>query len=261
LLIASLLCCGFGEADLGAVASRKEAVRRMQAGDLAGADQILQKALGNDPTDPQLHFELANLYPLRHDETKKVSEKKRKRKKEARGDIRLLEQAARELEQAVMLQPNFIAAHYNLGVVYKRQGRYVEARNEFREVLKIDPSQISAHMQIGAVYEEQGFFDAAEDSYRKALESRYDDSIHGAIEDLDIARREAHERAQREAARRMTYFREGFDFTPGSRARGYMDERFDAAEAQAGFAQAIPYLGTMLFDQFMNVWDSVTDGE
>ena len=152
-----------------------------------------------------------------------------------------------------MLQPDFLAARYNLGVVYKRLGRFEEAREEFKHVLELDPNSVNAQMQIGSVYEEQGFFDEAKDAYRRAWEMDYGNpGIKAALEDLDHHAEVAHRQmlAQTEPLG-FSQFRNRFDYSPNSHASQIQSDRQTEADAGQGIQQAVPYLATLLVQQLM----------
>lgn len=140
----------------------QQALTAIQEEELDEAEQHFKEALLLEPMNAEYRFELANLYALRRDEFDRTGDHE--------GAQQKLEASAQELKQAVMAKPDFLPAHFNLGIVNKNLGRYEEARKEFKEVLRIDPSQTPAMLQIGATYEEQGFYDDAETIYQDLLE-------------------------------------------------------------------------------------------
>ncbi len=71
--------------------------------------------------DARAHFNLGSAYYAAHD----------------------LDNAFREFEQAVSLQPGLEHAHYYLGVIYKVRGDREKARKEFETVLNS-----TAHMML-----------------------------------------------------------------------------------------------------------------
>jgi tetratricopeptide (TPR) repeat protein len=71
--------------------------------------------------DARAHFNLGSAYYAAHD----------------------LDNAFREFEQAVSLQPGLDHAHYYLGAIYKLRGDRENARKEFERVLNS-----SAHMML-----------------------------------------------------------------------------------------------------------------
>jgi len=222
-----------------------EAVRLRGLGDIAAADRHLKKALDLEPSNAVYHFELANLYALRYDNSAAI--------KKRNADIGMLELAARELEQALMLDPEYLPARYNLGVVYKRQSKYEQARQKFKEVLKRDPQQTGALMQIGAVYEEQGFFDEAKTAYQEAKELDFaNPEIQAALEDLKLRKEEYEKNAAfNNSFDNMNQVMHGVRFSPDSLIEQRRRQGQLGAQSGGGMAQALPFLGSWLFQQFM----------
>jgi tetratricopeptide (TPR) repeat protein len=66
-----------------------------------------------------------------------------------------LEAAAKLLEEAVGLAPNFFHAHNNLGVVYQSLKRYPEAEREFKRSREISPKSDRPLINLGGLYIEQ----------------------------------------------------------------------------------------------------------
>ncbi len=66
-----------------------------------------------DSDDARSHFNLGSAYYVAHD----------------------LDNAAREFDRALSLQPNLDHAHYYLGVIFKARGDRENARKEFEKVL------------------------------------------------------------------------------------------------------------------------------
>jgi cytochrome c-type biogenesis protein CcmH/NrfG len=54
-----------------------------------------------------------------------------------RGD---LGSAGAEFAEAIRVDPQFAAAHYNLGITLRQQQKAQEAAQEFQKVLSIDPN-------------------------------------------------------------------------------------------------------------------------
>jgi tetratricopeptide (TPR) repeat protein len=201
------------------------------------SERQFKKALEWDPANAEFHFELASVYALQHDALKDSGA-------EDEEVARAMTNASRELQQSVMIKPDYLAAHYNLGVVYKKQKRFEDARKEFRRVLEIDPNQYAALMQIGATYEDQGFYDDAESIYLEAQEKNYSNpDIRNAL--LDLRRR----REQGELNARPQLPLAGLSALRGG---SLYDQTRNQSEVQnASVAQAIPYLSSWLAQQFM----------
>jgi tetratricopeptide (TPR) repeat protein len=223
----------------------REALLLQQTGRLHEAESKLRRAIALDPSNADYHFDLANVLALRYDA---LSETARRHT-----GWHLLGQAGRELEQAVMYRPDFLAARFNLGVVYKRLGFYEKAREVFREVLRKEPRQVNALLQIGATYEEQGFFEEAKTVYLEARELAYTDpGIQAAIEEMAARARQPPERVSDDIFSRQG-FAGGFPYSEGSQAENFYRSTYSARAADQNIQQVLPYLGAWLYEQFMKV--------
>jgi len=78
--------------------------------------------------------------------------------------------AARELEKAVALDPDFAEAHENLGALYIKLGRPAEAEPHSRRAIELNPSSSFAHSDLSEVQLQAGDLEAAERSARRALQ-------------------------------------------------------------------------------------------
>lgn len=221
-----------------------EAITLREQGALSKAESILKALLAQDPSLPEYHYELANVYASQYD----------RHSGRANDPVahRILVQAAGELEQAAMIDPTFVAAQYNLGIVYKKLGEYEKAREQFKKVLVLDPDSVAARMQIGAIYEEQGFFDEARDAYLEAKEFDFGNpDIQSALADLEAAEDEFHLRQESARARELAFPRRDFRFSAFSHASDYEMERRQQIQSRGGAVQAVPYLAAMLVEQLM----------
>jgi predicted O-linked N-acetylglucosamine transferase (SPINDLY family) len=77
--------------------------------------------------------------------------------------------AADYLLKTVRLQPDFAAAHNDLGNALVLQGRRAEAIESFREAVRCKPDFPSAHSNLGNALREEGRFDQAVASLREAV--------------------------------------------------------------------------------------------
>src|SRR5206468_2450598 len=80
-------------------------------------------------------------------------------------------EAAEALNAAIQLQPDFIEAHFALGVILARQGResYGTAIDHFLAVLRLDPRHLDARINLSNLLEEGGDFEAAASALKEAL--------------------------------------------------------------------------------------------
>jgi len=64
--------------------------------------------------------------------------------------------AVREFQAALRIDPDNASAHFALGVVYGKQGNSDEAIREFQAVLRVNPNLPQAHLNLGLAYDQQG---------------------------------------------------------------------------------------------------------
>ena len=72
-------------------------------------------------------------------------------------------------QRAIQENPNHRDAHYMLGHLYAKQGKYTEAEKEFRIVISIDPDYSEAYTYLGQLLAQRGHYTEAIAAYRKAL--------------------------------------------------------------------------------------------
>jgi len=72
--------------------------------------------------------------------------------------------------QAIRLDPIFIEAHHNVGLLYMRRNEYAKAVDAFAEVLRQDPKHISANLNLAKIYIAQGNKPLARSYLRTVLE-------------------------------------------------------------------------------------------
>jgi Tfp pilus assembly protein PilF len=56
-----------------------------------------------------------------------------------------------------------------MGVAYVRKQMWSEAEGVFRELLKLDPDSVEGHFNLGVVYEKQGKNTEAAKEYERAI--------------------------------------------------------------------------------------------
>lgn len=76
--------------------------------------------------------------------------------------MRRNDEAVKEIDRALELDPLSLPVNYNAASVYLQAGRNVEAFELARKSLEIDPSSTTAHLTLAAVYERTG-------RYREAI--------------------------------------------------------------------------------------------
>ena len=73
------------------------------------------------------------------------------------------------LTSVVKARPEFVEARTNLGIVLFRLGRYPRAEEELKRVIVDDPKNVIAYNYLGIVYRNNGQFMQAKDMYTQAL--------------------------------------------------------------------------------------------
>lgn len=123
-----------------------EAVARHQAGDTAAAEPLYRRVL---ESEPQHTGALCNLGVLL-----------------SRSNM---PEAARFYNAALASNPNLLDAHFNLGNLYRRMNRPMDAVNCYQAVLRIEPNHARAYLNLGLAATDAG--DAANgiECYRRAL--------------------------------------------------------------------------------------------
>ncbi len=78
------------------------------------------------------------------------------------------------LPAALQLQPDYATAHYNLGTLFKEQGKLDEAVVCYQRALQLQPDYPLAHYNLGIVRQGQGKLDEAMACYQRALQLQPD---------------------------------------------------------------------------------------
>jgi tetratricopeptide (TPR) repeat protein len=80
-----------------------------------------------------------------------------------------LDEARRELEKAIAIEPRNFELHNNLGIIYRQQGDLGRAIREYQFVLQLEPADAMARYNLGNVYLAQGRYDDALREYGECL--------------------------------------------------------------------------------------------
>lgn len=73
------------------------------------------------------------------------------------------------LKRALVIYPNYLAAHNDLGAQLLEQGEYAEAENQLQAAVKIDPNAFNPHLNLGIVLLRQNKFSESLAALDKAL--------------------------------------------------------------------------------------------
>jgi len=72
-------------------------------------------------------------------------------------------------KRALATDPLSVLLSEDTGLAYYLARRYDEALRQYQETIRMDPNYASAHISIGIVYEQKGMFDEALAAYQKAV--------------------------------------------------------------------------------------------
>lgn len=78
-------------------------------------------------------------------------------------------EAVQQLQQALTLFPDYLAARNDLGAQYLKLKKFAEASAEFQRILETNPNYVNAHFNLGLVLLEQKSYNAALTRLRQAL--------------------------------------------------------------------------------------------
>lgn len=81
-----------------------------------------------------------------------------------------VEEAIREYQQALEIDPLFYRAHFKLGICYYMRGQYPLEINEYKKCLAINPQYVPAWLNLGHAYLARDELEAAREAYERVLE-------------------------------------------------------------------------------------------
>jgi superkiller protein 3 len=87
-----------------------------------------------------------------------------------------LEEAIRQYEAALAIEPRSETAHAGLGEALSKQGRFEEAAKQFTQALEANPSCEPVRVQLGIAWARQGKVDEAVAAFTEALRLQPDDA-------------------------------------------------------------------------------------
>ena len=85
-----------------------------------------------------------------------------------------LEEAIVCFQEAIVLQPDYIAAYNQMGNVLQGLGKSEEAIVCYQKILEINPNVAAAHCNLGSIWQMQGKFEEAIGAYQRAIEIQPD---------------------------------------------------------------------------------------
>ena len=85
-----------------------------------------------------------------------------------------LEQAVICFQEAIRLQPDYVAAYNQLGNALQGLGRSEEAIAAYQKILEINPNVAAAHFNLGSIWQMQGKYEEAIAAYQRAIKLKPD---------------------------------------------------------------------------------------
>lgn len=125
-----------------------DAVRTFKSGDVAGAIVGLNQAVQADPTNDVAFYQRGLL------RAEKASQP---------------EEAIKDFEKAVELNPEVALYHYHLGKVHSRLKHWPQAINAFSKAIEKNANHGESHFELGVGLQAQAQFDRAQEEYIQAI--------------------------------------------------------------------------------------------
>ncbi len=85
-----------------------------------------------------------------------------------------LDEAQRELEKSLRLDPNYALSWYNLGLVAYKKGFMDKAIDYYKKSIELDPTYPESYFNLGLAYYRKGLYEEAIGTYKKFLEMKPD---------------------------------------------------------------------------------------
>lgn len=155
-------------------------VLRSEAADLDGAEALFRRRLADDPADSFTLHNLAKLFQRRGDDTAAIE----LFRKAARGtpfaptfnDLGVslhrtgnLDAALAAFDRAIQLDPTYVMAHSNRGLVLTDLERPQDAAAAFQQVIALTPDSAEAWCHLGTAYHRGGNLAEAETACHRAV--------------------------------------------------------------------------------------------
>ncbi len=84
-------------------------------------------------------------------------------------DLGYFDKALEAYQTSIKINPRYEKAYNNIGIVLFLNGRYEESKEAFQKALDINPNNIESYINLGILYKKQGQLEKAIEYYQKAL--------------------------------------------------------------------------------------------
>ncbi len=129
-------------------------IRGEEDENLETAINLFKRAIEQDPHYALAHAGLGKAYWRKYELTK---------------NSELLEKARSSCTKAIEISDRLASVHVILGIIYREAGQYEDAIKEFQQALLIDPVSFDALQELAEVYENLGRLEKAEEMYKEAI--------------------------------------------------------------------------------------------
>jgi protein O-mannosyl-transferase len=85
-----------------------------------------------------------------------------------------IDDAVRQYQEAIRLQPDYAGAHYNLGNVLADKGQIDDAIRQYQETIRLQPDYARAHYSLGNILVQKGQIDDAIRQYQETIRLKPD---------------------------------------------------------------------------------------
>lgn len=151
LWILSIMCCLAFATPLLAGVQQADAGRATAESPRNSLNEAIDRArqkIAADPSSEKAQVELGNLLLKNGD----------------------LAEAAKAFDQALALNARYHDAMTGKGIVLARMGKEQEAEEMLQKALVLNPNPVRTHYELGLLYEKRGDFDKAIAEYKQGLE-------------------------------------------------------------------------------------------
>ena len=123
-----------------------------------------QRVLALEPNNPETHTNVGKVYLYQSDHQKQLANGIKDKQAKTDADKKVsdsLDQAADEFNKAIALKPDYAVAHYNLAIVYDRQGKLKDAIAKMESVIVHNGNDVGLGFQLALLYYRDGRKDDA----------------------------------------------------------------------------------------------------
>ena len=134
------------------------------------AESSYQKSIELEPTNPYIFVEIGRIFLAKTD----LFSQQGKEKEMAEN----LAKAKEKFQRALELKPDYPPAHFQIAMIYVREGKTKEAIEKLEETKSLSPFDIGLAFQLSLIYYNDNQFDKAKEEFERAV--RIDENYSNA---------------------------------------------------------------------------------